>query len=344
MKKPVIDFKEILRARRYDPNIEPDPEYPILTIDGRTIGNNQNLVTLQAKQKAGKTSFLTAIMASALTGTPVFRMLVRLIQGKQRIAYFDTEQGKADFYKTIHRVKSLSSIGTFPRTFDAFNMREDDPDIIIGSINEYMNCCPDCGLLIVDNSTDLLNSFNDEAESKTKIQHFKRWTKTGDTLAIQALHTGRSGDNTLGHFGAFSDRASQSVLHVEKTERGTITCKPKYMRSDEDFDPIEIAFDRDRHNWTETFYIDESETSVKQARKAPTEYQETEHKAKLSYIFNAEGFVCDYMELVSGIAEVYAVPKQWAKECVAHCLRSQIIFKIEAGYTMMRQGKLFIEK
>lgn len=342
--KTPINYKELLALRRFDPNYEPPPEVAVLTIDNHIIGNNQNIVTLQAKQKAGKTSFLTAIMASGLTGDPVFRMQVRLLPGKKRIAYFDTEQGMTDFTKIIRRVKSLAHLQTFPGHFDAFNMREDDPVDIIGCINTYMQDYTDCGLLIIDNSTDLLNSFNNEEESKEKIQNFKRWTKQGNNLAIQALHTGRSGENTLGHFGAFSDRASQSVLHIEKTERGTVTCKPKYLRSAEDFDPIEIEFNREIHNWQETFYTEPTEGPQKVQRAAPSDYNVIDHKAKLSYIFGAEGLVIDYNTLVNGIVEIYAVPKQWAKLCVQHLIVSGIVYKIETGYTMMQQTKLFIEK
>lgn len=343
-KAPPTDYRQLLALRRYDPNIEPPPERAVLTIDGNIIGNNQNIVTIQAKQKQGKTTYLTAIIASALTGDPVFRMQVHLQRGKQRVAYFDTEQGRGDFYKTIKKIKQLSTLQTFPGHFDAFNMREDDPEDIIGAIGEYMSIYPDCGLLVVDNSTDLLNSFNDEAESKTKIQHFKRWTKQGNNLAIQALHTGRSGENTLGHFGAFSDRASQSVLHIEKTERGTVTCKPRYLRSSEDFDPIEIAYNRDIHNWEETFYVDVEKSTGRVARATPGDIDDLSHRSKLSFVFNAEGIIIDYKVLVNGICEVYNMPQQWAKECVKYLIMSQIVFKIETGYTMQRQTRLFIEK
>lgn len=342
--KKQIDYKALLAMRRFNPDYDPVEEKAIFTIDNKIIGNNQNLVTLQAKQKSGKTTFLTAILASALTGDPVFRFLVRLLQSKKRIAYFDTEQGQADFYKTIRKVKSLASLQTFPGNFDAYNMREDDPADIIGAVNEYVTTFNDIGLIVIDNSTDLLNSFNDEAESKEKIQNFKRWTKQGNNLAVQALHTGRSGENTLGHFGAFSDRASQSVLHVEKTERGTVTCKAKYMRSDEDFDPIELQFNPGIHNWEETFYTDEAASASKrEARKAPGDYDSISHRAKLSYIFNSEGSVCPHDDLVKGIGEIYAVPRQWAKECVHHLLSEKIIFRLHEGYTMQQQTKLFIQ-
>lgn len=345
MKKQKVDYKALLQLRRYNPDFSPDDDIPIFTIDNKIIGNNQNLVTLQAKQKSGKTTFSSAVIASALTSTPIFRLLIQLIPNKKRVAFFDTEQGQADFYKTIKKIKSLGTIGTFPSWFDAFNMREDDPDDIIGAIDEYINTYKDIGLILVDNSTDLLNSFNDEAESKSKIQNFKRWTKTGNNLAIQCLHTGRSGENSIGHYGAFTDRASQSVLHIEKTERGTVVCKPKYMRSDEDFEPIELLYNKEIHNWQETFYVDESESkNTKVAKAGPADYDQMKHRSLLSYIFQAEGVLCNYDDLLKGIREIYAVPNQWAKECIVHLVREGIIFKMAEGYTMQKQARLFIDK
>lgn len=337
-------FDTILRSRRFDPSAEVPEEKRVMMINGRIIANNQNIVTMQAKQKSGKTVFMTAIMAAALSKLEVFRIMVLLPEDKKRVVFMDTEQGQSDFYKVLKRMKSLAGLYNYPSWFDAYNFREDDPDTIVACIDRYIQCYPDTGLALVDNTTDLLNSFNDEVESKSKIQLFKKWSKQNDTVFVQALHTGRGGENSLGHYGAYSDRASQSVLHIEKTERGTIVMRPHYMRSDEDFDPIELMYNREAHNWEETIHISDADKAQIRGKHVPMEgYDDTEHHARLSYIFNTFPF-CPYDKVVQGIMEIYACPRQFAKESLRFFLQKGFIYKTIDGYTRNQQAKLYIDE
>lgn len=338
MKK--IDAKKILNDSRYDPNSEPPDETPILMVNGKIVGTSQNIVTVQAKQKAGKTTYLSAIIAAALSRLQIFSISVRLPEDKRRVAFFDIEQGRSDFYKTIKRIKNLACLGTFPSNFDAFNLREYGPTQIVAAIHLYVHENPDCGLLVIDPATDTLESFNDEIESKQKVQYLKTWSKQGNRLIIQTMHTGRSNENSLGHYGAFSDRASQSVLQVQKEENNSISLLPKYMRSDEDFDPISVMYNKEKYEWEETIYIAEGQNSTKVARKLPQEYDIMDNRTKLSYIFNSQP-VCDHKYLVKGICEMYALPLQLAKESIAWFLSEKIFYKNDQGYTMQQQGKFF---
>lgn len=338
MKK--IDAKKILSDSKYDPTIDVPDEIPILIINGKIIGTCQNIVTLQAKQKAGKTTYLTAIIAAALSRLTIFSITARLPEGKRRVAYFDIEQGRSDFYKTIKRIKSLGCMTNYPSNFDAHNLREYGPAQIIAALHQYCNDTPDCGLMVIDPATDILESFNDEAESKMKIQYLKTWSKKSNNLIVQTIHTGRSNENSLGHYGAFSDRASQSILQVQKEENNSITLMSKYQRSDADFDPVSVMYNNEKHEWEETIYMPEGQNSNRIARKLPQEYDIPDNRTKLSYIFNSQP-VCDHKFLVKGITEMYALPLQLAKESISWFLAEKLFYKTDEGYTMQQQGKFF---
>jgi hypothetical protein len=56
------------------------------------------------------------------------------------------------------------------------------------------------------------------------------------------MHLSKSSGNTLGHFGSMADRYAQSVVTIEKTELNQLVLKPKFLRSDGDFEPVAISY------------------------------------------------------------------------------------------------------
>lgn len=340
MNQPIAD---ILKSRKYDPNREPPVEQVIMRIENKNIGAVQNLVTVTAMQKSGKTRFISGMVASAITRTEILGVQIRLLEGKHRIGLIDTEQGEYDFYKMMQQTKRLAGIESFPTYFDAYNTREDDPKIRIAMVEEYLKQNPDCGILFVDGLLDLIISYNDETQSQMLINHIKRWTKIHNILMVCALHLGKSSSTTVGHIGSMADRASQSVLRAEKNkDRGTFILKGDYLRSCDDFTPIEIYYDNTEHTWKQTFYIAESkDEKVKSLVKSPVEWSITDHRLNLQQIFNATGKL-SYREAIEGIKAIYPANNNWAKDCFAFLIKEGMIYKTGPdNYSIEKQAKMF---
>ncbi len=337
------DYGELLKKRRYDPNKKPPPEQVIFIIESKNIGTLQNFVTLTGMQKSGKTTFLSAIMAAALTNSEILSMRVRLPEKKRKVVYFDTEQGDNDFFRTMDKVKSFCCTDHLnPEHFASYNVREDEPKDMVFMVRKALEVHTDCGLLVVDGILDLIESYNDEAQSKKLINVFKQLTKIHNVLAVLTLHKGKTTSNTLGHLGSMADRAAQSVLMVEKNkDTGTFLLKADYLRSADDFTPIEIFFNKNNNTWQQGIFQPEEER-LRPDKVAPFDLPLEIHREHVTRIFSFSEEL-SYELLRKDIIELYNQPKKWAGDCVKHLLKEGLVFKFGSIYTNRKQVKLFIQ-
>ena len=75
------------------------------TIQGCNIGSRGNFICLSGLPKAGKSTFLNAIMASNYTTLDLFQMKLNC---KGAMGYFDTESSTNDFYRNIDRIRAFA--------------------------------------------------------------------------------------------------------------------------------------------------------------------------------------------------------------------------------------------
>ena len=245
MMKPA-QVREWLESRHFKEDYVPAEEQVLFKIDGRVIGTLGNFVTYSGLAKAGKSTFLSSTIASAYSEWGnLYGLELKPLADRPVICYIDTESSEYDFYRTINKIKLQANIKTFDNKFNAFQVREDTPETIRFMLEQYLTAFPTCSILIIDGLLDILNNFNDEIESKKTIQFLKYLTKKFNILLIGVIHLARKEQGgLLGHYGAFLERYSQSVLQVEKHfETGILQLKPKFLRSDKDFLPICL-------NWT----------------------------------------------------------------------------------------------
>lgn len=237
-----VNYLNLLQSRHYKINYTPLPEDIIFKIDDSTIGTIGNFVTFSGLAKAGKSTFLSSTIASVFHQYKnIYGIQLRPLENRKRVAYFDTESGESDFYKQLAKIKTQAKISDFPETFNAFSVREDNPDTIRIFIETYLQFYKDCSVVIIDGFLDIMYNFNDEIESKKTITWLKMITKVYNVLVIGVIHLARRESQLLGHFGSMLERYSQSVLEVSKDyDSGVIVLKPKLMRSDKDFTPIAL--------------------------------------------------------------------------------------------------------
>lgn len=262
------NFKELLEKRRYNPNNVPKAEEVIFKIANNVIGTASNYVVISGQAKSGKSTFVSAITASAFLPPYMdqFGIKLNLPSGRNKIAYFDTESSLYDFYRQMERIRNFALKSSHPPDLDAFNTREDSPKRIKIMVEEYLKSNPECSILIADGLLDFCLNYNDEVETRQLTNWFKRITKEHNILLIGVLHLGKGGNETLGHLGSNTDRWSQSTLVVTK-EKSTnqFVLKPKFLRSSAEFNPIAIQnFDG---KWQQVPFIEPEETLNKKVKK-----------------------------------------------------------------------------
>ena len=341
-KQTVIE--KILEESRYNPNKQPKVEQIVFTIQNQNIGSRQNFITLTGLPKAGKSRFISAMVSSALTGNEIFTMKVRLDEEHYRILHIDTEQGDYDYYKMINEMKKMANLDAMPHYFHSWNMREHEPKVMIQALEHLVKHMGNIGVIILDGVLDLLYSYNDEAESKALINLLKRWSKVGNCLIICILHVGKTTGNTVGHFGAMADRASQTVIECKRNDidkMTTYTLIPKTSRSADPaiMNPVEIYWNIQERQWMEAGHLN---NLIKPKEKIkPEDLHMDQHRATLRRIFDARGLQIKYNVLVTEIYQAYNQPRRWAKECITFMLDTQLVVKNDQGlYTLHKQSKL----
>lgn len=298
-----------LLTRKYQPDYIPGQDQVIFSIQNKCIGAIQNFIVLSGLPKAGKSSFLAAIIASAFHPMDQFGMKIHFPDGRRRIAYFDTESSDFDFYRQINKIKQFSGLNSLPEWADCFTVREDNPQEIRCMILHYLETNPDCPVLIIDGLLDLLFDYNSEVESRKLVNWFKKLTKIHNCLFIGVLHQGKgTGAQTLGHLGSNTDRWAQSTLEIIKDkDKKTYTMQPRFLRSSDDFAPIVLM--NFEGNWHQVNI--EGESKKEQGTKKPSEYTELEHKTLINQILKDP---LKYKDIIAEIMERTAKGMSFSKE------------------------------
>jgi len=244
-------YADILEKRRFNHTTHVTPDKIYFTIQDNVIGTSSNFVAVTGLPKTSKSTIISALIASFISGRPVLDFKLHAYENKFKIALFDTEQSPYDFSRSVNRIQKFTNYdqaGIF-KFFDAFLCREDNSGNILRLIDTYLKQTPEAAILIIDGLLDLIDSMNDETASKRLIQTLKRWGKKHEILIITVLHLGKKDQSSIGHIGSASDRYAQSTLLIEKTKTGTFTCAPKFLRSAKDFNTIEISYSEQSKNF-----------------------------------------------------------------------------------------------
>lgn len=335
---------QILANAKTNPNVEPGTAEIMMFIEGKEIGTIGNFITVTGIEKAGKGVVLSGILAAALSHTDIWGIKMRLPEDRKRVALFDTEQSERDFLRYTRNIRT--QIGCdLPDTFDAFRMRNVEPNTIVLCIEEYLRGNPQTSFIVLDGLLDLVGSFfNDTERSDSLVRKIMSWPERYNCFIIGVLHRSKSVGNTLGHFGSMSNRKAQSVLLVQKDpETKHIVLSGEYIRTAGDFTPIELKYDTWEHKWMQTDYQAETEKLVKRMILKPSELDISVHKTNVARIFNSQE-VQPYKTLVQNISEIYASGQNWAKQCIPHLINECLIFKSEHGYSNRQQARLYIQQ
>jgi len=302
-----ISITELLAKRSYNPNYIPNKENIVFTISGKHVGSLQNFCVYSGLPKAGKSTYIAALIASAFVPYDVFSMKLHLPTDRRKLCYFDTESSDYDFFRQINKIKGFCEMSVLPDYFNAYQVREDGSGLIRRMIETYLDANPDCAVIIIDGLLDLLVNYNDEKESSLLTKWLKKITKIYNVLLVTVLHQSKSNLSTTGHIGSASDRFAQSTLDIIKEkEKNAYVLTSRFMRSDSDFDPITLI------NFNGIFQQVETEQKTSTGKKA-IDLPDTESR---SLCFQIISVPSNYNDISDEIIERTATSKGYAKNLI----------------------------
>lgn len=230
-----IDFDHILYDRLFTEDKYQGKEEIILSCCEKNIGSLGNFSVITGLPKSGKSSVISSVMASCMSGANYLNFKVNQIQDCPFFALFDTESAKYDFRANVYRAKNISGIEKIPSNVNFFSLRKDRYEMIRQLVEHYLKTYP-TSLIIIDSFLDIVGNFNDEKQSIDAIFWLKRMTDIYNVFILGVVHTGKKEGFTLGHFGSMVDRYAQSVIEVKKDiDKQEYIVIPKLLRSAKDF-------------------------------------------------------------------------------------------------------------
>ena len=181
---------------------------PVLTIDGHVVCRLGDLSMIIGKAKARKSFFVSLIVGQSFDAMPV---------GKDQILYIDTEQHRGHVALVRDRIKKIAN-SPLTGKLRLMPMRRFKPKHISALIKQYLERCPDLGLVIIDGVRDLLGDINDSEASMELSRQMMEWSEIYNVHIMCCLHTNKADNNARGHIGAEFTNKGTTILSVELDE------------------------------------------------------------------------------------------------------------------------------
>ena len=209
-----------------------------------TLGN---FSAITGKSKSKKTYLATMLMAAAAGGGEFQDMFKgSLPEGKDIVAFFDTEQSKYDSYEASKRVWNL--LGYEAENFGAFCLREYTPQercqIIDYGLEKMKGCF---SYIVIDGIADLAKSINDEEEAHRVVGLLMKWTTKYNCHITVNIHQNKNDNFATGHLGSAILKKAEAVISVEKdaqdASQSIVRCD--VIRGVSDFDEFVFRIDKE---------------------------------------------------------------------------------------------------
>lgn len=302
--------KDLLRDHLAETEFRDDHEIvkpkTLLAIRGKTVLNENSFMIITGLPKSRKTTFLNIILASSYF--PGEFMNFKLDNEiKNNILLIDCEQNDYDFSRQLSWFKKYLNVDKKPKNFKCHLYREHDPERIFKDLPDLIETRKP-KIVIIDTLTDLAYDPNDLKEAGNIKRYFKALTKKYNVGVILILHSNKTNKLPTGNLGSVFERSSQSIINVEKDDQTDIsTMTATRLRSDQNFDPISIAYDHNTHQYELTDTPDHKEP-VKEKSKAFSmdQFTDNDHKSRISIAFEHQE-EHNYKSLYTSLQTAYGV-------------------------------------
>lgn len=284
----------------------------VLMVDDSTIGTLGNFSASIGKAKSKKTFNVSAIAAAALKNGTVLHYRACFPEGKRKILYVDTEQGKNHCQIVLNRILRLADL---PKDCDADNLtmlalRKYSPEVRLAITEEAIGMIPDLGLVIIDGIRDFIHDINSPGESTDVISKFMQWTDDRQIHIHTVLHQNKNDEHARGHIGTELNNKAETIMQVEvdKEDKNISVVEAVHIR-DREFEPFAFRINEEVLPEPVEFYLPK-EKKVGRPIKEPfdpyREIPESVHRAALDAAF-ANGNIGSYDEYLERLKEGYGL-------------------------------------
>jgi len=188
------------------------------TDDYNILGTLGNFSLVIGKAKSRKSFFINIAVSTAISKNVLLEQFKGCLPNdKNKVLYFDTEQGKYHVQLALKRICKQTGIDR-PRNLEVYHLRSKTPQERLKLIETAIENTPDAGFIVIDGIKDLVTSINDEEQATMISSKLLKWTEEKNVHILTVLHQNKSDNNARGHIGTELINKAETVLSVTKAE------------------------------------------------------------------------------------------------------------------------------
>ena len=284
----------------------------VLMVDDTVIGTLGNFSASIGKAKSKKTFNVSAIVASALSGSSVLHYRSTFPENKRKILYIDTEQGRYHCQLVLKRILRLADLPEYknPDNLIMLALRKFSPKLRLAIVEQAIGTIPDLGLVIIDGIRDFLYDINSSSESTDIISKFMQWTDDRQIHIHTVLHQNKNDEHARGHIGTELNNKAETIMQIEvDKEDKTISVVEAMHIRDREFEPFAFRINEEGLPELVEPYLPR-EKRIGRPTKEPfdpyKEIPESVHRAALDAAF-ANGTIGNYGNYLERLKEEYGL-------------------------------------
>jgi len=241
-----------------------------------TLGNFSCII---GKAKSKKTFLVSMLTASLMNNDCNSKFVSDLPKNKNKILYFDTEQGSYDSYVVIKRIQDMAGNSS---NMLAFNLRSFSPlercQLIEYAFKVYGNSV---GFCVIDGIADLSNAINDEDEATRVSTFLLRVTKEYNCHICTVLHQNKNYNFATGHLGSSIMKKAEIIISVTKVKEDKRSSEiSNDMSRGVDFEPFIMTINSDGFP-----HINGNSVIKKESNPFETDYEPTQSNSDSGFPF-----------------------------------------------------------
>lgn len=221
-----FDVEALLAPRRAHSK-NPPPEAAIVwKLGDAPIASSGNILAVQAKLKAGKSAFVSALIASTIDASADCFGLSSANPNCDILLHFDTEQSPHDHHVGYTRTLRRAGWQDDPFWLESYYITDltlkQRLEVIRWKVRHVLRTGRKLLAVVIDGVADLCMDVNDPAESNALVDEMHRLAVTGKTVVVCVIHenTGSDIGKTRGHLGSQLERKAETNLRLEKDADG----------------------------------------------------------------------------------------------------------------------------
>ena len=284
----------------------------VLMVDDTVIGTLGNFSASIGKAKSKKTFNVSAIVASALSGSTVLHYRSTFPENKRKILYIDTEQGRYHCQLVLKRILRLADLPEYknPDNLIMLTLRKFSPKLRLAIVELSIGSIPDLGFGIIDGIRDFLYDINSSSESTDIISKFMQWTDDRQIHIHTVLHQNKNDEHARGHIGTELNNKAETIMQIEvdKEDKTVSVVEAVHIR-DREFEPFAFRINEEAIPELVESYLPK-EKKIGRPTKEPfepyKEIPENVHQAALDAAF-ANGNISNYNDYLERLKIGYGL-------------------------------------